>query len=55
MVESNHSDDDLHDTRRQASEHAEAEQRDDVSRQRSERVKESGLTARERQERWPIG
>jgi hypothetical protein len=44
-----------HDGRRQLSEHAEAEPREEVNRERLERGRESGLTARERQERWPIG
>jgi len=55
MVERTQPDGDHHDGRRQASTNTEAEQREEVNRERLERGRESALTARERQERWPIG
>jgi hypothetical protein len=55
MGERTQPDADHRDGRRQVSEHTEAEQREEVNRERLERGRESGLTARERQERWPIG
>lgn len=55
MVERTQPDGDHHEGRRQLSEHSEAEQREEVNREGLERGRESGLTARERQERWPIG
>lgn len=55
MIERTQPDGEHHDGRRQVSEQTEAAQREAVDRERLERGREWALTAREREERWPIG